>query len=140
MGTYTDKSWSEAKQDLDISDLRRLCDEAWPPPWEKFGNTVTLKLKGGIVHTLTLPGDHQTLAFIAQSRTVVPSLMDEIESLRAELERVYPLLHHWAHEARCFERERDELHAALLAMLEPAGDTPQEVREQALTAVRKWGK
>lgn len=67
----------------ELDELRRLCDEAWPPPWEKFGNTVTLKLKGGIVHTITLPGDHQTLAFIAASRTAVPALLDRL----AELER-----------------------------------------------------
>lgn len=33
-----------------------------------------------------------------------------------------------------------ELYHALLAMLEPAGDTPEEVRQQALTAVNKWSE
>lgn len=69
---------------LDIVELQRLCDEAWPPPWEKFGNTVTLKLKGGIVHTITLPGDHQTLAFIAASRTVVPALLARLQEAEKE--------------------------------------------------------
>lgn len=36
--------------------------------------------------------------------------------------------------------ENVQLRDALLAMLEPAGDTPEEVRAQALAAVRKWGK
>lgn len=70
---------------LDLAELRKLADEAWPEPWEKFGNTVTLKLKGGIVHTIVLPGDHQTLAFIAASRTVVPELIDRLDRAEAAL-------------------------------------------------------
>ena len=68
----------------DLDALERLCNEAWPPPWVKFGNTVSLMLKGGIVHTITLPGDHQTLAFIAASRTAVPELITRVRTLQAE--------------------------------------------------------
>lgn len=40
------------------------------------------------------------------------------DSAEAELQRVYPLVHLWAHEARCLEQERDTALAALTAAQE----------------------
>lgn len=70
---------------MNHDELRRLADAAWPGPWEKFGNTVTLKARGKVAQTITLPGDHQTIAFIAAARSAVPALLDEVEQLREAL-------------------------------------------------------
>lgn len=94
-------SETESTPPLDLDDLQRLADEAWPPPWEKFGNTVTLKLKGGIVHTIILPGDHQTLAFIAAARTAVPDLIARLITVEQERDILAARSSRWCTGLRC---------------------------------------
>lgn len=116
--------------------LRQLAAEAWPGPWEKFGNTVTLKLKGGVVHTITLPGDHQTLAFIAAARQAVPQLISELEELRRQFKIMERYLIESTNEAKRLEAER-QIAIAQWTKANTERDALRQQAERLTTALRQ---
>lgn len=116
---------------LDLNELQRLCDEAWPPPWEKFGNTVSLKLKGGIVHSITLPGDHQTLAFIAASRAAIPELIARLTAAERERDELREALKHYgAHQSPCPLRYNMSMHGCRCGLWQVQNGSATPTEEQ----------
>ena len=65
----------------DINRAREICDKATPPPWERSGCAVSLP---EIRNTLCETRTWQEAEFIAESRTLLPKALDEIERLTRE--------------------------------------------------------
>lgn len=65
--------------DDDIKAARALCDAATPAPWENHGRSVR-DASQSIAEWLI----HDDAAFIAAARTLVPTLLDELESARRD--------------------------------------------------------
>lgn len=72
----------------ELDELKKLCDEATPGPWDAKGirllpdNEGCLNLPDGRDHELY--GSLTDMKFIAASRTALPKLIAEVERLRAD--------------------------------------------------------
>lgn len=60
-----------------LAEIKALCDAAAPAPW-KFVD------KGNTVQRISINANGHNAAFIAQSRTIVPELIAEVERLQAK--------------------------------------------------------
>ena len=105
--------------DLDLKKLHDLCEAATPGPWSWDG----VELDGGewacdpVLSATCSPCGwsgcsgaraevlHQDVEFIAAARTALPQLLDEVETLRAEVER-------WKQRYAMAERETHDKHVA----------------------------
>ena len=81
-----------------LKEIHALCDEITPAPWFNDGKTIWCFIDGGYEYTdiatiiATIgEGDRENPSeiefnarFIAQSRQIIPELLDEIERLRSE--------------------------------------------------------
>lgn len=70
---------------IDIAKLRALCDAATPGPWVNGEDELAESPDG---FYFTWEGRDSDAALIAASRTAVPSLLDEVERLRACVEEI----------------------------------------------------
>ena len=113
--------------DVDIAELRRLCDEATPGPWTADIDTdpaAVHQVYGADLHKVIQAASRKPDAtFIARARAAVPALLDELERLRGEnqLMRAHEGLHAAARvtiDAELFtvREENDRLHAELASL------------------------
>lgn len=67
---------------MKLEDLKKLCDEATPGPWEYSDYDSEFTKGGGLVGTSAfgLMADKSTCRFIAASRTMIPRLIAVAEA------------------------------------------------------------
>jgi hypothetical protein len=74
--------------DAHLADIRARCDEATPGPWEfdRMSDGVFLAASGKEICAAYRPERDADMEFIANARSDIPALLDEVERLRAVAE------------------------------------------------------
>lgn len=139
---------------IDLAEIRAACDAATPGPWdvetirdldESFVICDVVRWRG-YTNSLNFGEDRRTAEFVAQSREWLPALVDEVEQLRAENERLRAGLAASSPSPAEIEAATDEIHSELFDADWPAyigsmdGDTLHSICRTLASAALLAGR